>query len=87
MLLSALRVAIRLCLTAHAIFSPKFWNDKMNFTRVFVNVLLRRPWHRGWLRSSLLQAGETTAGSSRQLMRLVEGESDDLANNEDKLIK
>ena len=29
-------IAIRLCRTAHAIFFPKFWNDKMNFTRVFV---------------------------------------------------
>ena len=25
-------VAIRLCRTAHAIFSPKYWNDKMNYT-------------------------------------------------------
>ena len=40
---------IRLCLTAHAIFSPKFWNDKTNFTRVFVTVSPRRPWDRGWL--------------------------------------
>ena len=38
-------VAIRLCRTAHAIFSPKFWNDKMNFTRVFVTV--SPPWDRG----------------------------------------
>ena len=38
---------IRLCLTAHAIFSPKFWNDKTNFTRVFVTVSPRRPWDRG----------------------------------------
>ena len=30
--------------TAHAIFSPKFWNDKMNFTRVFITVSPRRPW-------------------------------------------
>ena len=28
-------------------FFPKFWNDKMNFTRVFVNVSPRRPWDRG----------------------------------------
>ena len=41
-------IAIRLCRTAHAIFFPKFWNDKMNFTRVFVNVSPRRPWDRGW---------------------------------------
>ena len=40
---------IRLCLTAHAIFSPKFRNDKTNFTRVFVTVSPRRPWDRGWL--------------------------------------
>ena len=39
---------IRLCLTAHAIFFPKFWNDKTNFTRVFVTVSPRRPWDRGW---------------------------------------
>ena len=26
-------IAIRLCRTAHAIFSPKFWNDETNFTR------------------------------------------------------
>ena len=38
----------RLFLTAHAIFSPKFWNDKTNFTRVFVTVSPRRPWDRGW---------------------------------------
>ena len=25
-------IAIRLCRTAHAIFFPKFWNDKTNFT-------------------------------------------------------
>ena len=41
-------IAIRLCRTAHAIFFPKFWNDKMNFTRVFVTVSPRRPWDRGW---------------------------------------
>ena len=41
-------IAIRLCRTAHAIFSPKFWNDKTNFTRVFVTVSPRRPWDRGW---------------------------------------
>ena len=41
-------IAIQLCRTAHAIFSPKFWNDKMNFTRVFVTVSPRRPWDRGW---------------------------------------
>ena len=29
-------IAIRLCRTAHAIFFPKFWNDKTNFTRVFI---------------------------------------------------
>ena len=29
-------------------FFPKFWNDKMNFTRVFVTVSPRRPWDRGW---------------------------------------
>ena len=40
-------IAIRLCRTAHAIFSPKFWNVKMNFTRVFVTVSPRRPWDRG----------------------------------------
>ena len=38
-----------LCRTAHAIFPPKFGNDKMNFTRVFVTVSLRRPWDRGWM--------------------------------------
>ena len=38
---------IRLCFTAHAIFFPKFWNDKTNFTRVFVTVSPRRPWDRG----------------------------------------
>ena len=38
---------IRLCLTAHAISFPKFWNDKMYFTRVFVTVSPRRPWDRG----------------------------------------
>ena len=37
-------IAIRLCRTAHAIFFPKFWNDKTNFTRVFVTVSPRRPW-------------------------------------------
>ena len=42
---------IRLCLTAHAIFSPKFWNDKTNFTRVFVTVSPRRPWDWGWVNS------------------------------------
>ena len=42
-------IAIRLCLTAHAIFFPKFWNNKMNFTRVFVTVSPRRPWDRGWI--------------------------------------
>ena len=40
-------IAIRLCRSAHAIFSPKFWNDKMNFTRVFVTLSPRRPWDRG----------------------------------------
>ena len=40
-------IAIRLCRTAAAIFFPKFWNDKMNFTRVFVTVSPRRPWDRG----------------------------------------
>ena len=40
-------IAIRLCRTAHAIFSPKFWNYKTNFTRVFVTVSPRRPWDRG----------------------------------------
>ena len=43
-------IAIQLntvCLTAHAIFSPKFWNDKTNFTRVFVTVSPQRPWDRG----------------------------------------
>ena len=39
-------IAIQLCRPAHAIFSPKFWNDKMNFARVFVTVSPRRPWHR-----------------------------------------
>ena len=39
---------IQLCLTAHAIFFPKFWNDKTNFTRVFVTVSPRRAWDRGW---------------------------------------
>ena len=29
-------------------FFPKFWNDKMNFTRVFVTVSPRRSWDRGW---------------------------------------
>ena len=29
-------------------FSPKFWNDKTNFTRVFVTVSPRRPSDRGW---------------------------------------
>ena len=43
------RIAIiQLCRTAHAIFFPKFWNDEMNFTRVFVTVSPRRPWDRGW---------------------------------------
>ena len=28
-------------------FFPKFWNDKTNFTRVFVTVSPRRPWDRG----------------------------------------
>ena len=37
-----------MCLTAHAIFFPKFWNDKTNFTRVFVTVSPRRPWDQGW---------------------------------------
>ena len=41
-------MAIRLCRTAHAIFFPKFWNDKTNFTRVFVTVSPRTPWDRGW---------------------------------------
>ena len=43
-------IAIRLCWlcrTAHAIFFPKFWNDKTNFTRVFVTVSPRRPWDLG----------------------------------------
>ena len=40
-------IAIRLCRTAHAIFPPKFWNYKTNFTRVFVTVSPRRPWDRG----------------------------------------
>ena len=40
-------IAIRLCRTAHAIFFPKFWNYKTNFTRVFVTVSPRRPWDRG----------------------------------------
>ena len=44
-------IAIRLCRTAHAIFFPKFWNDKMNFTRVFVTISPRRPWDRGWATS------------------------------------
>ena len=44
-------IAIRLCRTAHAIFPPKFWDDKTNFTRVFVTVSPRRPWDRGWFRS------------------------------------
>ena len=43
-------IAIRLFRTAHAIFFPKFWNDKTNFTRVFVTVSPRRPWDRGWER-------------------------------------
>ena len=30
-------------------FFPKFWNDKTNFTRVFVTVSPRRPWDRGWV--------------------------------------
>ena len=38
---------IRSCRTAHTIFFPKFWNDKMNFTRVFVTVSPWRPWDRG----------------------------------------
>ena len=38
-------IAIRLCRTAHAIFFPKFWNDKMNFTRVFV-IWSSSPSHR-----------------------------------------
>ena len=46
-------IAIRLCRTAHAIFSPKFWNDKMNFTRVFVTVSPRRPWDRGCVKTSI----------------------------------
>ena len=29
-------------------FFPKFWNDKTNFTRVFVTVSPRRPWDRRW---------------------------------------
>ena len=41
-------IAMRLCRTAHAIFFPKFWKDKMNFTRVFVTVSPRRPWDQGW---------------------------------------
>ena len=44
---------IRLCRTAHAIFFPKFWNDKTNFTRVFVTVSPRRPWDRGCYRYCL----------------------------------
>ena len=31
----------------NAIFFPKFWNDKMNFTRVIVTVSPRRPWDQG----------------------------------------
>ena len=46
-------IAIRLCRTAHAIFFPKFWNDKTNFTRVFVTVSPRRPWDRGWVKTLL----------------------------------
>ena len=29
-------IAIRLCRTAHAIFSPKFWNYKTNFTHSMI---------------------------------------------------
>ena len=49
-------ITIRVCRTAHAIFSPKFWNDKMNFTRVFVTVSPRRPWDRGWSFDLLCQS-------------------------------
>ena len=52
-------IAIRLCRTAHAIFSPKFWNDKTNFTRVFVTVSPRRPWDRGWNEISNTERGQT----------------------------
>ena len=58
---------IRLCRTAYSIFSPKFWNDKMNFTRVFVTVSPRRPWDRGWdsiglLRNSVWSQSMTVGG-------------------------
>ena len=31
----------------------QFWNDKMNFSRVFVTVSPRRPWDRGWVKARL----------------------------------
>ena len=51
---STVLIAIQLCRTAHAIFFPKFWNDKMNFTRVFVTVSPRRLWDRGCLHTTVL---------------------------------
>ena len=34
-------------------FPPKFWNDKMNFTRVFLAISLQRPWDQGWMEGGL----------------------------------
>ena len=64
-------IAIRLCRTAHAIFSPKFWNDKTNFTRVFVTVSPRRPWDRGWYLQTNLSTLLQSIHRNRNLTKLT----------------